>query len=90
MFKKAIMPAKDGAKDGAKAARLLWQLLIYAIFVFAYYFLVLHFLGGWLKRLFDDHKAAYALVAVALITGQGFLLELLTGWLFTTIRGKTK
>jgi hypothetical protein len=66
--------------------RAVMQLLVYAVFVFAYYFLVLHFLGGELKRLYDDHKGIYAAAALTLITAQGVLLELLTGWLFAAIR----
>ena len=31
----------------------LIELVVYAVLVFGYFFLVLHFLGGWLHRLFE-------------------------------------
>lgn len=78
------------SKAGATAARFLVQTLVYAGLVIVYYLLVLNFLGGWLKRLFDAHLAVYAFVALALIIAQGAALDLLTGWLFTRNRGKSK
>lgn len=83
-------PATTNARRVAPAVWLLVQTGIYAIFVFLYYFLVLHFLGGWLKGLFDDKRTVYAVVALALMIGQGILLELLTGWLFTKVLRKGK
>jgi hypothetical protein len=76
-----------------ESAQVIWFLIevgVYAVFVFAYYFLVLHFLGSWLKGLFKQHRAVYAVTALALIIAQGVLLEFLTAWLFTRIRGKAK
>lgn len=78
------------SKHVAKAGWLFLNTVVYAVFVCAYYFLVLHFMGGWLKRLFDENKALYAVVALSLIMAQGALLDLLTNWLFTRIREKTK
>lgn len=78
------------SKQVANAFWLLIDTVLYAVFIFAYYFLVLHFLGDWLKRLFDEHKAVYAVVALTLIIAQGALLDLLTDWLFTKVRGKAK
>ena len=72
-------------------ANVVWfliEVVVYAAFVFAYYFLVLHFLGGWLKRLFDENRAAYAATSLTLMVGQGLGLVLLTNWLFKFIRGK--
>lgn len=72
-------------------AYIMWfliELVVYAAVVVAYYFLVLHFMGGWLKRLFDEHRIGYAITALALMVTQGIGLELLTGWFFTKIRGK--
>ena len=86
MVEKTMTPKKDGAT----ATRFLIQLLVYSIFVFAYYLLVLHFLGGRLKWLFDSHRAVYAAVALTLMIAQGVLLELLTGWLFRVIHRKSK
>ena len=55
------------------------ELVLYSVFVAAYFLVVLHFLGTWLKHCFDDNRTAYALAALALIVGQGLLLELVTG-----------
>jgi membrane protease YdiL (CAAX protease family) len=56
----------------------LLVLVLYAVLVTGYFFLVLHFLGGALRALFETNKTAYAFVALALIIGQGVLLEVLT------------
>jgi hypothetical protein len=75
---------------GRGLGRIALEIAIYALFVLAYYFLVLHFMGGWLKRLFDENKPAYAVVALALMVTQGLGLDLLTGWLFPIMRKKTR
>lgn len=54
------------------------ELGVYGVLVAAYYFLVLHFLGGWLQRLYQGHRPIYAFMALLLILGQGLLLETLT------------
>lgn len=66
----------------------LWELAVYAVFVFAYFLLVLHFLGGWLDQTFHHHRTVYAVVAPALMITQGVLLEMLTTALFNVIRYK--
>ena len=71
-----------------ESAWFLLELLGYAAFVVAYYFLVLHFLGGWLKHLFDEQRMVYAATALALITIQGVVLEFFTAWLFNLVRPK--
>lgn len=78
------------SQRGARVAALLIEIIVYAVFVLAYYFLVLNFLGAWLKELFDEHRAEYAVVALVLMIAQGALLELLTGWLFSRMRAKKK
>ena len=62
------------------------ELLVYSALVFGYFFLVLHGLGGWIGNLFTQHRAAYAGVALALILGQGLVLEVLTTVLLRWIR----
>lgn len=57
------------------------ELLIYAALVAIYFFAVLHFLGGWLKELYDADKILYAVVALLLIAAQGVGLEAVTSWL---------
>ena len=66
------------------------EILVYAALVTGYFFLVLNFLGGWLKTLFDTDKPLYAVVALLLMIGQGFLLELLTTRLLIVVRSKTE
>ena len=56
----------------------LLELGVYAVLVTGYFFLVLHFLGGALRMLYETNKTTYAVVALALIVGQGVLLEVLT------------
>ena len=56
----------------------LLELGLYAVVVTGYFFVVLHFLGGALRNLFETNKTTYAIVALALIIGQGVLLEVLS------------
>jgi hypothetical protein len=86
MAKQTSDPAKKG--KGAIVISSLVELALYAVFVFAYFFAVLHFFHGWLKQLFDDHKTIYAVVALGLMVGQALLLELVTAGLFWLTRGK--
>ena len=71
--------------------RTLWAFLIelgvYAVFVTGYFFLVLHFLSGWLQDLNLNHVKLYALVAIVLIIGQAVVLESVTTWLLRLLRG---
>ncbi len=66
------------------------ELVIYALLVTAYFFLVLHLLGGWLYELEIDHRYAYAGLAILLIIGQAVLLESLTTFLIRLIRGRSE
>ena len=79
---------KSSDRDRVKAFAV--ELVIYAVLVSGYFFLVLHFLGGWLNDLFEMHKSIYAATAVALIVGQGVLLEVLTTWLLKFLRAKLR
>jgi hypothetical protein len=63
------------------------ELALYALLVTGYFFLVLHFLSGWLQELHLHHVTTYAVVAIALVIGQAVLLESLTTWLFRLLRG---
>jgi hypothetical protein len=51
---------------------------MYAVLVGTYAFCALHYLGGWLRGLFDHHREWYAVVALGLILAQGLLLETVT------------
>jgi hypothetical protein len=77
-------------KKSASLGSFLVELAVYGVFVFAYFFLVLHFLGGWIKHVFDQNKTLYAFVALALIIAQGVGLEMLTTGLLRIIRSREK
>jgi hypothetical protein len=62
------------------------ELVIYGVLIAIYFFLVLRFLGDWLKSLFLDHRDLYAAVAILLMIGQAVGLELVTNLLATFLR----
>ena len=62
------------------------EILIYAALVTAYFFAVLHFLGGWLVDLETQHIRVYAVVALLLIIGQAVVLEAVTTTLMRPAR----
>ncbi|MGB9474981.1 MAG: hypothetical protein WCE87_07920 [Candidatus Udaeobacter sp.] len=66
------------------------ELVIYALLVTAYFFLVLHFLGQWLYQLEIHHRYLYAGLAILLIVGQAVLLEGLTTFLIRLLRGRSE
>ena len=70
----------------------LVELVVYGALVAAYYFFVLHFLGDWLRHIFDTDRRLYAGLALGLIIAQGFLLEILTrlllGWVKLLMEGR--
>ena len=68
----------------------LTELAIYVVFVTVYFFLVLHFLGGWLQDLYLHHVRLYALMAIVLIIGQAVLLESVTTALLRFLRGRAQ
>jgi hypothetical protein len=78
------MMFKQGAKNFLRV--LLLEAGVYAALVAVYCFLVLHFLGPWLARLFHDDRRAYAFAALGLIIAQGFLLELLTRFMLARVK----
>jgi hypothetical protein len=67
---------------------LLLELAVYTALVIVYFFAVLHFLGEWLKHLFDGNKLVYAIVALVLIIGQGVGLEMITTKLLRAVRSR--
>ena len=72
-------------KNAAKSLRAFTaELAIYAIFVTAYFFLVLHLLGGWLFRLEVQHRVVYALVSLLLIAA--VVLDAVTTGLFRLLQ----
>jgi hypothetical protein len=78
-------------RDTADTLRaFLVELVIYAILVVGYFFLVLHFLGGWLYDLQQHHRYTYAGTAILLIIGQAVVLENVTSILLRLLRGRTE
>jgi hypothetical protein len=78
-------------KETAKTLRaFLIELVIYAVLVVAYFFLVLHFLGEWLYQLETRHRYTYAGVAILLIIGQAVVLEGVTTLLLRMLRGRSE
>ncbi len=69
---------------------LLVQLIVYALFLLAYFFLVLQFLGDWLKRVAEHDRVEYAAAALGLIVAQGIALELLTSLLLRVARRRSR
>jgi hypothetical protein len=80
-----LEPMQNGgdksAPESLSVLSFIFELAVYAGLVTGYFFLVLHFLGGALKDLFLTNKFTYAVVALALIVGQGVLLQTLTTYL---------
>ena len=78
-------------QETAKTVRAFaLEMVIYALLVTGYFFLVLHLLGDWLYQLEVQHRYTYAIVAILLIIGQAVLLESLTTFLIRLIRGRSE
>ena len=78
-------------KETAKTLRaFLIELVIYAVLVVGYFFLVLHFLGESLYQLETRHRYTYAGVAILLIIGQAVVLESVTTFLLRMLRGRSE
>ena len=74
-------------KENAKSLRVFaMELVIYAVLVTVYFFLVLHLLGNWLYQLETQHRVVYALVSLLLIAGQAVVLDALATLLFRLLR----
>jgi hypothetical protein len=61
--------------------RLALEILLYALLVVVYLFLVLRFLGPELVQLFKHNLALYAGLALGLMVFQGLFLESVTTFL---------
>ncbi|SPE54547.1 conserved hypothetical protein [Verrucomicrobia bacterium] len=68
----------------------LVEVLVYGALVIGYVLLVLRVLGGWLDRLSSSHRPVYAVVALALVICQGFVLEAVTRFLLEFIKPRTE
>jgi hypothetical protein len=67
-----------GAGHEVNVISFLVELGIYTVLVTGYFFLVLHYLGGPLRYLFETSKVTYAGVSVGLMLGQGMVLQTVT------------
>jgi hypothetical protein len=81
----ANVPTKKEKVNTFRA--FLVELVVYAVFVTGYFFLVLHYLSGWLQDLHLHHVKLYALIAIVVIVGQAVVLESITTWLMRLLRG---
>jgi hypothetical protein len=61
------------------------EVLVYAILVVGYFFLVLRFLGEPLEVLYTNNLVLYAFVALGLIVVQGAVLEFVTSFLINRL-----
>ena len=68
----------------------LFELVVYAVLVAAYYLFVLHFLGHSLQQLYQQDRRLYAGLALVLIIAQGLLLEILTRLLLAWIKPRAE
>jgi hypothetical protein len=57
------------------------ELLVYAVLVVGYFYLVLRFLAGPLENLFANNLTLYGFVALGLIVAQAVLLEAVTSFI---------
>jgi hypothetical protein len=74
-------------QDAAKSLRVFAaELVIYAVLVTGYFFLVLHLLGNWLYWLETQHRILYAFASILLIAGQAVVLDAVTTVLFRLLR----
>ena len=65
---------------------LVLELVIYAVLLVGYFFLVLRYLGELLADLFRNQTLVYAFIGLGLIVTQGVLLEILTSLLIRMLR----
>ncbi len=66
----------------------LIEMLLYSALVVGYVFVVLAFLIGWLKHLYDSNRVSYAIAALALMIGQAVVLELVTSLLLRLVSSR--
>ena len=67
------------------ARRFLLEVLLYATFAIAYFFLVLRWLSDPLVALAEESRIAYAVIGLIIIVLQGILLDWLTSQIMVRI-----
>jgi Kef-type K+ transport system membrane component KefB len=68
----------------------VFELLLYAGLVVAYFFFVLHYLSGWFKDLYDHDRTLFAVMALLIMIGQAVGLQIACDFLVWLMRGKKK
>ena len=66
------------------------ELLLYAALIVVYFVLVLHYLSGWFKDLFDHDRRLFAVMALVVMIGQTLGLEIVSSTLIWVFRRKGK
>ncbi|HEV3272599.1 MAG TPA: hypothetical protein VGZ93_10505 [Candidatus Methylacidiphilales bacterium] len=66
------------------------ELALYAILLAAYFALVLHYLGGWFKELYDRDRDLFAVMALVVMIAQTVGLEIVSSFLIWLLRRKKK
>ncbi len=79
-------PVNRAAQIRRAAARLALEMVLYALLVVVYMFLVLRFFGDELVRLFHSNPPFYAVLALGLMVVQGIFLESVTTYLIDRLQ----
>lgn len=77
------------SKPSLAVKSFLIELLVYSVLVGVYVLFVIGLLNTWLHGLYDQHKVAYAAIALLLIIGQGVVLETVTTLLLKLIGSRS-
>ncbi len=66
------------------------EILLYAVLVGGYLFVVMHFFSGWILRTFQTSNRLYAVLALLLIVVQGLILDIITRTVLRSAHPKWK
>jgi len=66
----------------------LIELVLYTGLLLVYFIIVLHFLGGWFKELYDHDRDLFAVMALVIMIGQTVGLEIVSSFLIWLMRRK--
>ena len=68
----------------------LIELVLYTGLLLVYFIIVLHFLGGWFKELYDHHRILFASAALLVMIGQTVGLQTVSSLLLRLISREKK
>ena len=77
-------------RDEVSLKPFIIELVIFSALVVSYFFLVLSLLSDWIRKIFDQSKPIYAIVALVLIASQGVVLEIIAAALIKIVQSKIK